>query len=91
MLCERAQGPCPLHSLSCPMTPPLSQVKMPLPEKLKHPRYRGIKEVRGQQCHHWVDGKVHHAPPIALPHWVIGTAQAPMPQLSFPHVSAALL
>jgi len=33
------------------------KVKMPLPEKLKFPRYRGLKEVRGTQCHHWTDGK----------------------------------
>merc|ERR1712046_41914 len=33
------------------------KVKMPLPEKLKSPRYQGPKEVRGSLCHHWVDGK----------------------------------
>merc|ERR1711871_823292 len=33
------------------------KVKMPLPEKLKWPRYQGTKEIKGIQCHHWVDGK----------------------------------
>merc|ERR1711934_217944 len=33
------------------------KVKMPLPEKLKYPRYQGTKTVRGSLCHHWVDGK----------------------------------
>lgn len=41
------------------------KVKMPLPEKLKHPRYLGTKEVRGTLCHHWVDGKV--SPPPLYP------------------------
>merc|ERR1711934_812162 len=33
------------------------KVKMPLPEKLKFPRYQGTKTVRGTECHHWTDGK----------------------------------
>merc|ERR1712070_901241 len=33
------------------------KVKMPLPEKLKWPRYQGKKQVRGIECHHWIDGK----------------------------------
>merc|ERR1711865_19528 len=33
------------------------KVKMPLPEKLKYPRYQGTKTVRGSLCHHWTDGK----------------------------------
>ena len=33
------------------------KVKMPLPEKPKWPRYQGTKEIKGIQCHHWVDGK----------------------------------
>jgi hypothetical protein len=33
------------------------KVKMPLPEKLKFPRYKGTKSVRGTVCHHWTDGK----------------------------------
>merc|ERR1740130_1810107 len=33
------------------------KVKMPLPEKLKFPRYQGTKNVRGNDCHHWADGK----------------------------------
>jgi len=33
------------------------KVKMPLPEKLKFPRYQGTTAVRGIDCHHWIDGK----------------------------------
>merc|ERR1711934_834134 len=33
------------------------KVKMPLPEKMKYPRYQGTKQVKGIPCHHWVDGK----------------------------------
>merc|ERR1712086_578572 len=33
------------------------KVKMPLPEKLKFPRYQGIKDIKGVACHHWTDGK----------------------------------
>merc|ERR1711988_1202937 len=33
------------------------KVKMPLPERLKHPRYQGTKQIKGTECHHWAEGK----------------------------------